>query len=805
MKRLILPAALIIMFLCVSDAAAEDQTDDMDKIVLVSGEVLVGYIDTVSEHSLMFLKSGSTEPDPVNMANIKSLALGPATLKSKNELRDFDRIVRRNNAEPFEGNIAADNETDTMVYIWPNKYDRKMLVPVEKKNILRIERKAGPRDVFLFKVRILKPQKNETARALYDAADWASPYRELDPDVIALLKRIRKTWPDFVEAYMLLSDKYAQAREAGKASVEDELGLYEDAARHALEVPVLYLRMGELLKAEGMTTLAMNAFENAADIARKQNNAALAGRALLEKASIHVARREFDGAKKILSELLADGDSNYNILVALGDCLVAEGDFAQAEQRYRSATELESSVPEPRVKLGRAYLIQGKLAEARDELKKAHELGAPTAESNTLLALTLARMGDFKAAADAVAKALESSQTVDACLAEGYLKENMGDFATALDSYRKAAQAGDQSGAAHYYAGGALLMLKKYAEAEKELGDALKIGFDATLTFDLLSASARAQGNLPNAARFMRYALASEDTADRRYTLGMLFFLSKKTAEAEAEFRKALAIDANHPEALYGLGVILRDRGETETALADFQKALNARPDEPRFALAVKRTQGISSQEVWVDPFDREDSSEVHNGWEKYEGFGVPISIKNRVCVFEGTQRTKETDRTTLLRKEDPATKRTHYFARFEAEILGEKNGAARYGIRVFDAAPNGEVLNAIVLARDYSGAPVLFYKGDSGDGWVGPVDLKVQNFDESAAHFFAIEISDRKKGEFSVYLDNVLVKALTIPSLANSTGLLFGVFGQAPTGTAWKLTVKSVKMFYEKRKSEKR
>ena len=57
-----------------------------------------------------------------------------------------------------------------------------------------------------------------------------------------------------------------------------------------------------------------------------------------------------------------------------------------------------------------------------------------------------------------------------------------------------------------------------------------------------------------------------------RYGLGSLYLQTERSAEAEAEFRAAIAIKPNYTAAYRGLGRALEKQGKIEEAIATYRK-----------------------------------------------------------------------------------------------------------------------------------------------------------------------------------------------------------------------------------------
>lgn len=799
MRKHLFTLAVVALGILFALGALRAEDKEQDVLVLVGGQVIKGHLDFLDEHSLEFAREGTFDPQPYNLSNVKSLTLCPSTVRSMTEVREYDRIIRKQGLETMEGNIAPENETEDKIFIFPSAYKSTLPIGILKKNILRIERKRGPLDIFNFKLRYAKLKGNDTPEGLYEVANWAAPYEELRPHIIELGKKIIDKNPSYAEAYLLLSDTYQAKREKEGATEkldDEEIGIYRKASKNDVNSPILKLRLGRLLASRGLEVQAMEAFEAAAIEAEKLALASMVRTARMGRAGILMQRKKYTQAKIIYEDVLREEADNFAALVALGKCLVETGDYDEAEQRLLAAVEIESTTAEPFLALSRMRLIQSDLQGALDMVEKVLEIGTNGAEALTLKGLALARAGYFPEASARLSEALDAGGGVETHMAIGYLRENMKDYAGAADAYRTVIMLDNEMAAAYYHLASALLSVgdgSQFDEADRLLDSALKKGFDTVLTFELKSAIARARHNFEDAARYLRYAIAGRESADRYYALGLVMMRMGKSDEAEVQFKKALTLDERHDGALYGLGYILRNRENLEGALEYFKLALALKPDELRYKLAVERTRDTSSQEVWIDSFDRPDGDDAHRLWEEVEKYGVTIKIKNKRCVFEGTQRGDKADRTIMVRTEEMRKKNNTRFARFEARIDGSESEGARYGIRIEEKSHG-----AIVLAKDFDGRPIVYHRAESGE-WSEPQQLDLPGFDPKATHNLAIEIADRKKGEFAIYVDNELVMTLKKSYLARSRNVRLGIYGQAPKDTPWKLTVEKVKIFWQK------
>jgi tetratricopeptide (TPR) repeat protein len=66
---------------------------------------------------------------------------------------------------------------------------------------------------------------------------------------------------------------------------------------------------------------------------------------------------------------------------------------------------------------------------------------------------------------------------------------------------------------------------------------------------------------------------------EAHFTLGVVLWQTGRTAEAVPSFQAAIAARADYAEAHYMLGTVLRQQGRTDEGVAEFREAIRRRPD----------------------------------------------------------------------------------------------------------------------------------------------------------------------------------------------------------------------------------
>ena len=86
-----------------------------------------------------------------------------------------------------------------------------------------------------------------------------------------------------------------------------------------------------------------------------------------------------------------------------------------------------------------------------------------------------------------------------------------------------------------------------------------------------------ARGRLDEAIAVARDSIRVEPSLPIRHTsLGVIYYYARDFANAESEFRRALAISPGFPFAYFGLGLIAAVRGQPDEAIANVQRAISA-------------------------------------------------------------------------------------------------------------------------------------------------------------------------------------------------------------------------------------
>jgi tetratricopeptide (TPR) repeat protein len=203
-------------------------------------------------------------------------------------------------------------------------------------------------------------------------------------------------------------------------------------------------------------------------------------------------------------------------------------------------------------------------------------------------------LADLEEAVRAEAPSTQSPTLAESWTLRGRIFFQREDYAVALQACNQALRAQLGHAAAHLWRGEALLILKKYAEAQRCFDDYLRAARPAP-TPEVLArvyrdqALCRAQqGDYQGAIEDWTLALKLQPDSATHALRGWAYLLScKDLIMAQRDFDKAILREANNSHAWSGLGLVHARRGEDEKARAAAEKALRHGPESDRLFLNV--------------------------------------------------------------------------------------------------------------------------------------------------------------------------------------------------------------------------
>ena len=212
---------------------------------------------------------------------------------------------------------------------------------------------------------------------------------------------------------------------------------------------------------------------------------------------------------------------------------------------------------------------------------------------------------------DAIAEIREQFLDPYSFLRAGISNENTGDHAGAERVYRRGLQIAPNDAELHNALGWTLFQEGRSAEAVEEYERALKADPKHVKTHNNMALALVELGRLEEAAGHLKRSLELEPKAEIYSDLGFIMWRLGRPDEARADYRKALELDPNCASAHFnlavmyvqagafgeaetqyrqalsgkptaethnGLGYVLARQGQTDEAVAEFRKAIDADP-----------------------------------------------------------------------------------------------------------------------------------------------------------------------------------------------------------------------------------
>jgi tetratricopeptide (TPR) repeat protein len=244
--------------------------------------------------------------------------------------------------------------------------------------------------------------------------------------------------------------------------------------------------------------------------------------------------------------------------MAAGKKLMEKRDAARAILQFRNAAKLTPDDPEAYYQLGIAHLALSDTRNGVLAIRKALELNPKHAAARLRLAELMGSVGDaglLQEARKRLEALLQDSPNDPTALhALGLTELRLGDVQNAAEHLESAA-----------------------AAAPGRLGYAIAV------------AQARlAQQDVKGAEAVLLKACAdTKDSADAWVTLGRFYGSQRRPAEAEQQFQRALAIDANHPGALLNQALLQKTGGRMQEAEQTFKRLAGLTDRTYRHAYAL--------------------------------------------------------------------------------------------------------------------------------------------------------------------------------------------------------------------------
>ena len=247
----------------------------------------------------------------------------------------------------------------------------------------------------------------------------------------------------------------------------------------------------------------------------------------------------------------------------LGFLVAQQGQLEQAVQLFGKAISLRPDYARAHLNLGLVMADQGNLEAAEGKIREALALAPGDTQIQTSLGIALARRGRFEEAIRTFQTIVESNpSSAEAHMNLGIALADRYDLEAALSSFAAAVELAPASPAARYNKGRALYDLGRHDEARKEL----ELAGAVPEAMYILALIEKQRGSSERSRELLIRVVESDPrNADALYQLGLNYSLSGDSATGAKYWRKAVAVDENHGQALYNLARVLRTADPDES------------------------------------------------------------------------------------------------------------------------------------------------------------------------------------------------------------------------------------------------
>ena len=304
---------------------------------------------------------------------------------------------------------------------------------------------------------------------------------------------------------------------------------------------------------------------------------------------------------------------SFDELMQQGNQALTDGKNELASRMYEEALKVDPSSPEAHNQLGLAYNRRNMMLEAGREFKSALKVNENYLPSLQNLGTLMYRQGLYDRAIEYYKHVLALNETeydtlvnLANCYRDRATYVNrvspQQDYREAIELYTKCLAARPDSAPAHNNLGLCYLHMSRFADAEKEVRQAIELKKDYAGAYYSLGCICQAQMKIPEAAaafqtslqyetvpqyregtraKIRALGLADDDHTDH-FSLGLMLLPQKKWGEAEHEFRTALDSPKGKTAVTWNnLGYARSRQGKQHEAVEAYQQALKLLPDFP--------------------------------------------------------------------------------------------------------------------------------------------------------------------------------------------------------------------------------
>ena len=331
-------------------------------------------------------------------------------------------------------------------------------------------------------------------------------------------------------------------------------------------------------------------------------------------------RKDLHCAGAAYNRALQMRPQSWRTLYDLGVIEVMQREYAPAILHLRRAVHLKPDSVNARNALATALRDSGQLGEAGTQFREILTMDPKSIDALNHLAEILAAQKRYSAAIGYWDKALSLDPgNIDAGMARAIALSENGDQNAATASLQKIVKAHPDLAVAHFNLGTVYANQKSFRQASDEYREASRLSpADPEARFALAKCLVFL-GEYAEAIPTLKASVLSHPKAfEPHYLLGLSYRGLEQYPQAEEQLRSAAAIEPDHADLQFNLGLVILRSGRAKEAVPHLQKAIQLDPtsEGPRLQLAIalkdlKQTQ--QSAKVYQDVRETEQSNLLKN------------------------------------------------------------------------------------------------------------------------------------------------------------------------------------------------
>jgi tetratricopeptide (TPR) repeat protein len=287
--------------------------------------------------------------------------------------------------------------------------------------------------------------------------------------------------------------------------------------------------------------------------------------------------------------------------IDLGLALFKQAKFREAVPALLAASAEAPHDDRPKLLLGMSYYGAAEFSKAVPYLKVAVDSSPENLELRTTLAHSCLWAKEYACALEQYKTIVQQSpDSAEADMIAGEALDGQGNTTGAITQFRAAAKASPNIPNVHFGLGYLLWKLNQIDEAGHEFSLELALDPNNGQALAYLGDVAIKKNDNDTARRYLQRAIEQKDAIRLAYLdMGTLNAGAGQTGEAEINFKRAIAMDPDDPEAHWRLGRLFQTMGDKAQADVELAKVklLHQRKDQKDQALAGMMTRPVAAKQ----------------------------------------------------------------------------------------------------------------------------------------------------------------------------------------------------------------